>query len=79
MNWVTLSLLWVVPTENLIRRFEWPIVQAWGRRTTASVRIADLRSLEVDGWLAYCGRSSGRRGGVHGRPAPAVSGSRQAA
>ncbi len=60
-------------------RFEWPTALAWGRRTKASVRIADWRALEVGGWLASVGRSSGRHVGVHGLPALADRGDRQAA
>ncbi len=60
-------------------RFEWPTALAWGRRTKASVSIADWRALEVGGWLASVGRSSGRHVGVHGLPALADRGDRQAA
>ena len=68
-----------VPTKNLIRTVCVTDRAVLGRRAIASLSRADVRSVEVDGRLAYFGRSSGRRVSVHGLPAPAIRGCGQAA
>ena len=68
-----------VPTKNLIRTVCVTDRAVLGRRAIASLSRADVRSVEVDGRLAYFGRSSGRRVSVHGLQAPAIRGCGQAA
>ncbi len=68
-----------VPTKNLIRTVGVTDRAVLGRRTIASVRRADVRSVEVDGRLASFGRSSGRRISLRGLQAPAIRGCGQAA
>ena len=68
-----------VPTRNLIRTVCVTDRAVLGRRAIASLSRADVRSVEVDGRLAYFGRSSDRRVSVHGLQAPAIRGCGQAA
>ena len=69
----------LVPTKNLIRTVCVTDRAVLGRRAIASLSRADVRSVEVDGRLAYFGRSSGRRVSVHGLQALAIRGCGQAA
>ena len=61
----------LVPTENSIRRFKCRPAVTSDRRTVVSVRIALLRLLDVDAWLASVRRTSDRRVGVGGPLMPA--------